>query len=110
MNLPSGILEPTAGPSRLTIVRRRWNDPAYGYVQLGCLREVRLRNDPGGVCSQLPRAFLIGRLWCDQLAENVGLHVCKSATAPHELEVCVLEVDNGPELLAQLRARAAKDR
>jgi hypothetical protein len=91
-------------PAPLVTIRRRWDDPGFARVAPGFLKDIRLRNDPGGVCSDLPRAFLVARVWCDQLAVNEGWHACHAATAPHELEVVVLEADNGAELVAQLRA------
>ena len=88
----------------LVTIRRRWDDPRSARVALEHLRHLRLRNDPGGVCNDFARAFLAARVWCDQLVVNEGWHLCNPATAPHELEVVVLEADNGAQLMASLRA------
>ena len=84
-------------------VRRRWNDAHSASVKLQHLRDVRSMNDPGGVCSALPRPFLFAKVWCDHLLDADGLHVCRAATAPHELELCVPERDNSPEIFAAVR-------
>jgi len=87
----------------LVTIRRRWDDPRSARIAASHLQDLRLRDDPGGICANFPRAFLVARVWCDRLAENEGWHVCHAASAPHELEVCVLESDNGAELVARLR-------
>jgi hypothetical protein len=86
------------------IVRRRWNDPHSAKVPLAALRELAIKNDPGGVCSPIPRPFPYARVWCDQLIEGRAIHRCDPATAPHELQLCVIETDNSAELNAQVRA------
>jgi hypothetical protein len=94
-----------AGESSSTIVvRRRWNDPQSASVPLVALRELVIKNDPGGVCSPIPRPFPYARIWCDQLIDGRAIHACDPATAPHELQLCVLESDNSPALNAQVRA------
>jgi hypothetical protein len=90
--------------SPMVIVRRRWNDPQSGRVPLTALRELVVKNDPGGVCSPIPRPFPYARVWCDQLIDGHGIHACDPATAPHELLLCVAEGDNPAELNAQVRA------
>jgi hypothetical protein len=95
----SGIL-----PQRLVTVRRRWNDPQSARVPEGALREPAVRNDPGGICGATPRPFLVARVWCDHLAGDTGLHACDPATAPHELELVILERDNPPDVHARLRS------
>ncbi len=86
-------------------VRRRWNDPVSAVASIGRLRELKVRNDPGGVCSPLPRGFLYARVWCDQLAGGDALHACDAGSAPHEIEVCVLDRDNPPAVMLELRRR-----
>jgi hypothetical protein len=86
------------------IVRRRWNDPHSAKVPVAALREIVIRNDPGGVCSPIPRPFTYARVWCDQLIDGRAIHLCDSATAPHELQLCVMETDNAPEINTQVRA------
>jgi hypothetical protein len=88
----------------IVIVRRRWNDPHSARVPLSALRELVTRNDPGGVCSPIPRPFPYARVWCDQLIDGGAIHACNPATAPHELQLCVLEIDNTPEINVQVRA------
>lgn len=86
------------------VVRRRWNDPRSARVPLAALRELVIKNDPGGVCSPIPRPFLYARVWCDQLIDGGAIHGCDHATAPHELRLCVLATDNADELNVQVRA------
>lgn len=89
---------------QLVTVRRRWNDPQCARVPLGALRELAVRNDPGGICGATPRPFLVARVWCDHLAADTGLHACDAASAPHELELVVLERDNPPDVHVRLQA------
>ena len=81
-------------------IRRRWDDRASARVRLADLRDVRIGNDPGGMCAAAPRGFLRARLWCDRLSSDGGVHPCDPASAPHELEVCALEVDNSRATIA----------
>lgn len=83
-------------------VRRRFNDPCAACVRVANLRGRRVQNDAGGVCSPIPRPFLYSRVWCDHLIDGERIHACDAATAPHELELCILEQDNPPDLYAQL--------
>jgi hypothetical protein len=88
----------------VAIVRRRWNDPHSARVTLAALRELVIKNDPGGICTPLARPFPYARVWCDQLIDGGAIHLCEPETAPHELRLCVLESDNSAELNAQVRA------
>jgi hypothetical protein len=91
-------------PISTVIVRRRWNDPQSAKVPLAALRELVIKNDPGGICSLIPRPFPFARVWCDQLIDGHGIHTCDPATAPHELQLCVLEGDNSAAFNAEVRA------
>jgi hypothetical protein len=104
--MPTPPLPPTCEP--LVVVRRRWNDPLQATVAREFLREPAFKNDPGGVCSPIPRPFLFARVWCDHLVGGGHIHVCDAASAPHELELCVLERDNPPEVFAALRGRRGR--
>jgi len=86
------------------VVRRRWNDAQSARVPLQALRELAIRDDPGGICGPIPRPFLTARAWCDHLGTGDGLHPCDAATAPHELELVILERDNPPDLMVRLRS------
>jgi hypothetical protein len=86
------------------ILRRRWNDTHAARAPLSALRELVMKNDPGGVCSLIPRPFPYARIWCDQLIDGRAIHLCNPATAPHELQLCVIETDNSPELNARVRS------
>lgn len=88
----------------IIIVRRRWDDPESARVALQHTRELAIKDQPGGICSPVPRPFLFARVWCDYLIEGAAIHKCDSRTAPHELELCVLERDN-PDVYSTLRAR-----
>jgi hypothetical protein len=94
----------THNADSIVTVRRRWNDPHSARVPMSALRELVTRNDPGGVCTPIPRPFPYARVWCDQLIGGSAIHICEPATAPHELQLCVMEADNSAELNAQVRA------
>lgn len=87
----------------ILMVRRRWNDPHSARVPLSALRELVIKNDPGGVCSAIPRPFPYARVWCDQLIDGEQIHACDLATAPHELQLCLMESDNTAEINLQVR-------
>jgi hypothetical protein len=87
------------------VVRRRWNDPRSARVPLAALRELVSKNDPGGICGPIPRPFIFARVWCDQLIEGQSLHACDASTAPHELQLCVIERDNSAVVNTEVRAR-----
>ena len=93
----------TSKADSFAIVRRRWNDPHSAKVPFAALRELVLKNDPGGVCSPIPRPFPYARVWCDQLIDGHTIHACNTLTAPHELHLCVIEADNTSELNARVR-------
>src|ERR1700738_2327247 len=84
------------------IVRHSWHDPPPPRAALQHARELAIKDDPGGVCSPIPRPFLFARVWCDHLIEGAAIHTCDPRSAPHELELCVLERDN-PDVYATLR-------
>jgi hypothetical protein len=94
----------TDNSESMVTVRRRWNDPHSARVPLSALREFVIKNDPGGVCSPIPRPFSYARVWCDQLIDVRAIHACDPATVPHELQLCVLENDNSAEVNAQVRS------
>jgi hypothetical protein len=90
-----------------TNARRRWNDPACFEVPVTALWDFHYRNEAGGVCRAMPRAFLHARLWCDHVPQGAFGHLCGSDPGPHELVVCVLRNDNPStydDLLLKLRA------
>jgi hypothetical protein len=93
----------TAEP--LVTVRRRWNDPYSAIAPLSALREVVIRNDPGGICAALPRPFPFARVWCEALIGGTSIHPCDPATAPHELQLCILEADNSSQVNARIREK-----
>jgi hypothetical protein len=95
----------TEKPLSPVIVRRRWNDPHCAKVPLAALRELVIKNDAGGVCSPVPRPFPYARVWCDQLIDGHSIHACHLASAPHELQLCVIEGDNSAEINAEVRAK-----
>jgi hypothetical protein len=90
-------------PPLQVVVRRRWNDADSGTTELQHLREPVFKNVPGGICGPLPRPFLFARVWCEHLIDGAALHDCDLDTAPHELELCVLERDNPGAVYAALR-------
>jgi hypothetical protein len=92
----------------LVVVRRRWNDPQLAQVPFGSLRDPVVKSDPGGVCSPIPRPFLFARVWCDALVDGGPIHACDGRSAPHELELCVLEKDNPAPIYAALRRQGRR--
>ncbi len=97
--------EATGAPEQV-VVRQRWDAAGSAAVPPEVLRDLHVRNAPGGVCGALPRGFLHGRLWCDQLPPGALGHVCRAESRPHELLVCILPHDNAMTLLERLRALA----
>ena len=75
------------------IVRRRWNAPDKVEVPVAALWELHFRDEPGGVCRALPRAFLSAYVWCDKVSASALAHQCR-ADPPHDLLVCILPADN----------------
>jgi hypothetical protein len=103
--LPEDIIGMTTNKAdSIAVVRRRWNDPHSAKAPLTALREIVVKNDPGGICGPIPRPFPYARVWCDQLIDGQAIHACDAATAPHELQLCVMESDNTAELNARVRA------
>lgn len=94
----------------IVVVRRRWNDPQSAKVPLAALRELVIKDDPGGICGPIPRPFPYARVWCDKLIDGHAIHACDPATAPHELQLCVIESDNSAELNTKVRALRALQR
>ena len=88
-------------------VRRRWNAMDSTDVSTDLLWDLHFRDEPGGVCRALPRAFLSAYVWCDKLPEGALSHQCRSQPpAPHELLVCILPSDNPATLYEELRRKA----
>jgi hypothetical protein len=88
------------------LVRQRWDGAEAAAVCPAALWDLHVRSQPGGVCGALPRGFLSGRIWCDQVAPGSLGHVCPAESRPHEMLVCILANDNPPTLMARLRAAA----
>ena len=86
-------------------VRRRWNANELFEVPLEALWDFHFRNDAGGVCGALPRAFLFAHVWCDHVGSGMLGHQCRDDPPPHDLLACILPADN-PGLYADLRAKA----
>ncbi len=90
------------------VVRRRWNGPDTAAVRMGALWDFHVRNEPGGVCGPLPRAFLFAHVWCEDLVGGALGHHCREGPPPHDLTVCILPNDNRDALYEQLRAKARR--
>ena len=89
------------------IVRRRWNAPETTAVLIDSLWDLHFRDEPGGVCRALPRAFLSAYVWCDKLPAGALAHVCRAEPPPpHDLLVHILPSDNAQALYERLRANA----
>jgi hypothetical protein len=93
--------------SVLVSVRRRWNAPEVAQVSVDEIWDLHFRDEPGGVCRALPRAFLCAQVWCDKLQAGTLAHICRSdPPAPHELSVCILPTDNSASIYETLSAKA----
>jgi hypothetical protein len=86
------------------MVRRRWNAAETAAVAVEALWQFHFRNDAGGVCRALPRAFV----WCDHLDKGALGHVCRDGPPPHELLVCILRNDNPDPVYQRLLAMARR--
>jgi hypothetical protein len=47
------------------------------------------------------------RVWCDRLINGAGVHRCDTASKPHEPKLHILERNNAPGTLRNLRSTAA---
>jgi hypothetical protein len=83
--------------SIVVTIRRRWNAPDATTVALEALWDFHYRNEAGGVCSAMPRAFLCAHVWCDHLKPGALGHVCRDDPPPHELLAYILRNDNPSE-------------
>jgi hypothetical protein len=94
-------------PTKPTVTaRRRWNAPQATQVALDALWDIHYRNEAGGVCSAMPRAFLCAHVWCDHVSAGAFGHVCRDGPAPHDLLVFILRSDNALYLYEELLQKA----
>jgi len=89
-------------------VRRRWTDHEAIELPAEVLWDLHYRNDAGGVCRALPRAFLCAHVWCDQLPERAFGHTCAEDPPPHDLIVCILRHDNAPAMYESLLSKTRR--
>jgi hypothetical protein len=92
----------------IVTVRRRWNGFDVAQIPAQELWDFHFRNDAGGVCRALPRAFLCAHVWCDKLPGGVLGHLCREGPPPHDLLVCILPNDNVAALYECLRAKTRR--
>jgi hypothetical protein len=103
----SAIARPDVSHSGTVIVRRRWNASDKAAIQVDALWDLHFRDEPGGVCRALPRAFLSAYVWCDKLPAGALSHPCRAdPPPPHDLLVCILPGDNPATLYEGLRLKA----
>ncbi|MEJ0035920.1 MAG: hypothetical protein WDO68_07540 [Gammaproteobacteria bacterium] len=89
------------------IIRRKWNAADTTEVGVDTLWDLHFRDEPGGVCRALPRAFLSAYVWCDKLPAGGLAHQCRAdPPPPHDLLVCILPGDNLAGLYNGLRTKA----
>jgi hypothetical protein len=86
-------------------VRRGSREAGRAQVPEAALRELAVRDDPGGMCGPRPRAVLTARVWCDAFDARALGHAC-GPDGPHELVVALLERDNPADVHARLCGRA----
>lgn len=96
------------GSEETVTVRRRWNGSDVAQASVQVLWDFHFRNDAGGVCGALPRAFLYAHAWCDKLASGALGHFCREGPPPHDLLVCILPNDNPAPLYERLCAKARR--
>jgi hypothetical protein len=77
-------------------------------IELKHLWEFHYRDEAGGVCRALPRAFLYAHVWCDHIEADALGHHCRADPPPHDLLVCILGNDNRPEIYQELCAAAKR--
>jgi hypothetical protein len=83
--------------SPMVYIRREWNDWHLATVRLDRLHDLHWDDSGGQVC-------LYGYVWCHDVEGDIG-HSCQLEDAPHQIEVCVIEKDNDPEVYKQLVAQ-----
>ena len=94
----------TESSQETVTVRRRWNASDVAEIPTQVLWDFHFRNDAGGVCRALPRAFLYAHVWCDKVPSGTLGHLCREGPPPHDLLVCILPNDNAAPLYERLRA------
>jgi hypothetical protein len=93
--------------SDTVVVRKRWNAADSAEVSLDALWDLHFRDEPGGVCRAMPRAFLSAYVWCDKIPAGALAHQCRvDPPAPHDLLVYILPSDNSATLYESLRSQA----
>jgi hypothetical protein len=88
-------------------VRRRWNDSEASELPIEVLWDFHYRNEAGGVCRAMPRAFLCAHVWCDHVSEGAFGHRCPDPP-PHDLVVCILRNDNISAVYEDLLLKARR--
>lgn len=103
--------EPTEnnGAIETVTVRRQWNDWKKIKVPLSELRDFHIRSTSGGVSVRSPYPMLYARMWCSAIPKGAEFgHSCVHGTPPHNILVCITQVDNPKPLYKKLRAMAPK--
>jgi hypothetical protein len=99
----------TAVSSEETVaVRRSWNGADVAQIPAQALWDFHFRNDAGGVCRALPRAFFYAHVWCDELPSGALGHFCREGPPPHDLPICILPNENPAALYERLRAKTQR--
>lgn len=81
-------------------VRRQWNDYRIARYRADDVTGIRWDNVSGGVQAPTPQYFLHGYVWCNGMVEGELAHSCAHGYGPHNIKVCILQVDNTPEIMA----------
>jgi hypothetical protein len=91
----------------LVRVRRQWDSGYTAVYHLADLSEVHWAYYSGGVFAPAPWAFLAGYVSCEGAVSGEVRHSGEHGDGcPHSIQVCIVQRDNPPELVALLRAMA----
>jgi hypothetical protein len=90
----------------LVRVRRQWDSGYTAVYHWADLSGVHWAYYSGGVFAPAPWPFLAGYVPCDKAVSGELAHSCLHGEGPHSIQVCIVQRDNPPELVARLRAMA----
>lgn len=64
----------------------------------------------GGVRKRTPHPLLFGYVWCHQKIEGEVAHSGSHGPCPHNIRVCILKIDNDPEIFKMLEEDARSEK
>jgi hypothetical protein len=79
----------------LVTVRRQWNSEKKIQVPLSVLHDFQVRTYSGGVIAKSPYPMLYAVMPCTAIPTGAEFdHSCRHGSAPHNILVCITQIDN----------------